>query len=97
MEKKKKSHKGTREHLIWGRAQHLKLGFGSTAKLDHDRKQRLIDASLGKLIAVTLPAFLQLLKTTLTHGEERQRRCQVAPLTLCPVQRSWNRAFRISF
>lgn len=73
-----------------GRGQHLKLGFGSTAKLDHDRKQGLVDSGLGQLVAVTFPALLQLLKTTLTHGEERQRRRQVAPLTLRPVHRSWN-------
>lgn len=78
-----------------GRVQHLKLGFGSTPKLDHDGQQRLIDSGLGELVAVTFPAFLQLLKTTLTHGEERQRRCQVAPLTLRPVQRSWNTTSRI--
>lgn len=70
-----------------GRVQHLKLGLGSTPQLDHDRQQRLIDSGLGQLVAVTFPAFLQLLKTTLTHGEEGQRRCQVAPLTLRPAQK----------
>lgn len=86
----KKLSKGTLKGRRRGGGQHLKLGFGSTAKLDHDGKQRLVDSGLGQLVAVTFPAFLQLLKTTLTHGEERQRRGQVAPLALRPVQRDHN-------
>lgn len=70
-----------------GREQHLKLGFGSTPQLDHDGEQGLVDSGLGQLVAVTFPTFLKLLKSALTHGEERQRRRQVTPLALRPAHK----------
>lgn len=66
--------------------EHLELGFGPAAELGGDGEQRLVDSRLSQLVAVTLPAFLQPLKTTLTHGQQRQRHGQVTPLTLCPEE-----------
>ncbi len=66
--------------------EHLELGFGPTAELGGDGEQRLVHSRLSQFVAVTLPAFLQPLKATLTHGQQRQRHGQVTPLTLRPEE-----------
>lgn len=63
---------------------HLELGLGAAAELDSDGEQRLVDAGLGQLVAVALPALLQPLEATLAHGQQGQGRGQVAPLPLRP-------------
>lgn len=63
---------------------HLELGLGAAAELDGDGEQRLVDAGLGQLVAVALPALLQPLEAALAHGQQGQGHGQVAPLPLRP-------------
>jgi len=65
---------------------HLKLWFSPAAELGSDGEQRLVDSRFSQLVTVTFPAFLQPLKATLTHGQQRQGHGQVTPLTLGPEE-----------
>jgi hypothetical protein len=63
---------------------YLELGLGAAAELGGDGEQGLVDARLCQLVAVTLPALLQPLEASLTHGQQGQRYGQVTPLALRP-------------
>lgn len=65
-------------------AAYLELGLGAAAQLDGDGEQWLVDAELGQLVAVALPALLQPLEAALAHGQQGEGRGQVAPLPLRP-------------
>lgn len=67
---------------------HLELELGAAAELGHDGHQRLVNAGLRQLVAVTLPTFLQPLEAAFAHGEQRQGHGQVAPLPLRPGEGS---------
>lgn len=63
---------------------YLKLWLGSAAEFGQNGQQRLVNRILCEFITVTLPALLQLLKASLTHGEQRQRYSQICPLSFGP-------------
>ena len=67
---------------VGGWRRYLELGLGAAAELGGDGEQGLVDAGLRQLVAVTLPALLQPLEASLTHGEQGEGHGRGSFLTL---------------